>query len=235
MIKNIVPMQTLLWDVAMQLLMDSSHRKLIVRLNGNCIEFQRVLVVLAYELILYVSRYLTLLHRLTESTSLRWQLEEPGSMVVFCQNESCQRDIFEGYLLCSICGYRCLQCVPKSCVAKGKHVTHSNYSGSLKSLDTDAAISHATTVVTSHAADCQLLTKQHPQQLVENLRVFLLKYLLSTDNSIQSITNEIVKKLCNAYPPALLFYLFPNSADSNCNYYWGCWDGLVSLVNKQHQ
>jgi hypothetical protein len=107
--RNLVPMHTLLLDLAREILDPQSQ--VGVRAGVDIRLVERTILELTESMrLLYLN-----LTRVVESLSLECQPEEAGSMVLRCQSESCQKEIFGAYFSCLHCRLSCLDCALHYC------------------------------------------------------------------------------------------------------------------------
>lgn len=109
-IKNLVPMQTLVLDLAREAIAGETLLGVKTREDGN------LLALLSKELVSICATFNDLLSVAKRTLSkLPFIDEGEGSAVLMCQNEDCQREIFGAYLACSHCRLTCLRCAVTVC------------------------------------------------------------------------------------------------------------------------
>ena len=108
-VKNLVPMQTLTFDLLSEL---ENTDSVVAKLAWK----DPQLVLVALERLLIVANDLGRgMRHAIDSLKIDWTPEQMGCMVVRCQNPSCQMEIFGAYLACLHCRLCCINCAARYC------------------------------------------------------------------------------------------------------------------------
>ena len=108
-VKNLVPMQTLTFDLLSEL---KNTDSMVAKLAWK----DPQLVSVALERLLAVANDLGRgMRHAIDTLKLDWTPEQMGCMVVRCQNPSCQMEIFGAYSACLHCRLCCINCAARYC------------------------------------------------------------------------------------------------------------------------
>lgn len=107
--KNLVPMQTLNLDLAREILNPKT------RIGNVAARDVKLVGLILEELTRSVLQLNSQIITTMEGLELECRNEESGSMVLRCQNETCQKEIFGAYVSCILCKLTCLECAGKFC------------------------------------------------------------------------------------------------------------------------
>lgn len=131
--RSLVPMKTLLLDLSAELLdylRSSTRRKVSCVISSipyrptvdtkmnrfpldHMIDIENDITFLSWILIRFyesINEFCNQLNEVSILTDLKPKIEAKNSIVAHCDNPSCRREIFEGYVMCRDCGYICLSC-----------------------------------------------------------------------------------------------------------------------------
>lgn len=108
-IKNLVPMQTLTYDLITRLIDSESVVARVTWRDPHLISaaFRRLISI--------ASEHIDLAATTIKMLRVDWKQEPPGCMVLRCQNPNCQLEVFGAYLACLHCRLCCLKCAGLYC------------------------------------------------------------------------------------------------------------------------
>ena len=133
--QSAIPIQTLLLDIVREVYREGCLKGFIIEgaegvhltdLSAFCAQCPMAVCLQDKGLLLIIVRELARGVRVLREGLARCEaiiqcacrLEPEERLVVFCEERSCKREIFEVYGECDRCGYLCLGCFEKRCVAK---------------------------------------------------------------------------------------------------------------------